>query len=66
MKIPSSKEVPNFNNLLLHLHNPSVLAKVLVVHTGFGAWNLEFLWNLELGTWSFFEFDAWNLPHPYC
>src|SRR4051794_27590623 len=42
LQIPSSKEIPSTNN-----QKPST------ARTPFGAWDLELLWSLVLGTWDF-------------
>jgi hypothetical protein len=32
---------------------PNIKLQVSFVAAAVGVWNLEFLWNLEFGTWSF-------------
>jgi hypothetical protein len=49
--VPSSREIPNPKFQI-----PNRLE--------FGAWSLEFVWNLVLGVWNFPEGIGCDFPHP--
>jgi hypothetical protein len=52
LQVPSSREFPSANR------QKAAVATMIVAHFertrgGFGTWDLELLWMLELGCWSF-------------